>query len=91
MRRVRIILKGRVQMVGFRYYAARNAMRLGIKGYVRNLPSGELEVAAEGEDDRMDEFIAAVKKGPSAAEVRDFDEDDNPRFDEEFDDFSIRY
>ena len=56
MRRVRMIVCGRVQGVGYRYYVKEQAQKLGIKGYVRNLPGGEVEVDAEGERKQFSRF-----------------------------------
>ena len=67
----RITVKGMVQMVGYRYFARLNASEMGIKGWVRNLPNGDVEVVASAERDVMKEFIALLKRGPSSAVVRD--------------------
>ena len=87
----RIIIKGMVQMVGFRFYAVRQAEALGIKGFVRNLASGEVEVVAQADEKSMKEFIKLLKKGPSGAIVRGVEIDDNPGIDETFTGFSVRY
>jgi acylphosphatase len=50
----RFLISGRVQGVGFRYYAERVASRDGIHGWVRNLPDGRVEVFAEGEIEAVD-------------------------------------
>lgn len=67
--RRRCLIGGRVQMVGFRMYATIHAKRLGLRGWVRNLPSGEVEVLAEGPTTAMTEFLALLERGPAAAEV----------------------
>ncbi len=88
--RVRIIVKGRVQGVGYRFFTRRTALELGIKGYVRNLPDGIVEVVAEGSPEALDKFIEKLREGPPLAIVEDMDiEEVAP--DEEFDDFEIRY
>lgn len=87
----RILIKGMVQMVGFRYYAVRHAQLLGINGYVRNLVSGEVEVVAQGNENSMKEFICLLKKGPAGAVVKDAVIDYNPGQDEKFTDFSVKY
>jgi acylphosphatase len=53
---------GRVQGVGFRYTARRLAEGFPIAGYVRNLPSGEVELLAEGEPEFVEGFLAAVQR-----------------------------
>ena len=66
---VKIIVSGRVQGVGFRYYIAREAERLGIKGYVRNLWNGDVEIYAEGRWEFVEEMIKKAKLGPSHFKV----------------------
>ena len=70
------IVKGRVQGVGFRYFTYRTAQDHGIRGWVKNLPSGDVEMYATGDDDAMSRFMEEVGRGPSLAmvehiEVRD--------------------
>ena len=56
----RVYYAGRVQGVGFRYTAQHLAGSYGIKGYVRNLPGGDVELVAEGPSAQVDAFLAAV-------------------------------
>ena len=70
------IVRERVQGVGFRYFTYRAAEKHDIKGWVRNLPSGDVEMYATGDDDSMARFMEEVGRGPSLAlveyvEVRD--------------------
>ena len=60
MRSLRIIAFGDVQGVGYRQFVWRIAIRLGIKGTVKNLEDGTVEIIAQGEDDKMDEFLAKI-------------------------------
>lgn len=60
---------GSVQGVGFRYFVRREASTLGLRGYVRNVPDGEVEVVAEGDRPRLEHLLALLERGPSAAEV----------------------
>jgi acylphosphatase len=62
---------GMVQGVGFRYFAHRLAVRLGLTGFVRNLYNGNVEIAVEGERSLVEEFISEIKVGPRAAHVGD--------------------
>lgn len=62
-------ITGMVQGVGFRYYVWHQARHLGLAGYVRNLPDGSVEAEAEGEEDKLNQFIAALKVGASGAVV----------------------
>jgi acylphosphatase len=68
-KQVHCVVKGRVQGVFFRAASQREARRLGLTGWVRNLSDGTVEVVAEGEDDRLKEFIQWAQRGPSAARV----------------------
>ena len=65
------IVKGRVQGVGFRYFTFTTARKLGIKGWVKNLDNGDVEIHAEGDEAIMKEFLAQVYSGPSFASVVD--------------------
>jgi acylphosphatase len=64
-------VRGRVQGVFFRGFVQRNARRLGISGYVRNLPDGSVEVQAEGERARLKELEEHLRTGPPASSVRE--------------------
>jgi acylphosphatase len=66
---VRIVVSGRVQGVGFRHFTVQQARRLGITGWVRNLPGGEVEVLASLPPGRRVQFLAALRQGPPMAEV----------------------
>ena len=60
---------GVVQGVGFRWFVREKARRLGLSGWVRNLPDGSVEVAAAGEQGQLDLLLAELKKGPTGAMV----------------------
>jgi acylphosphatase len=66
---VRATVYGRVQGVFFRTFVEEYAQQLGLRGYVRNLPSGDVEVVAEGERERVEKLVKYLKKGPPAAIV----------------------
>ena len=68
---VRLVVDGRVQGVFFRATAAREARRLGLSGWVRNLPDGRVEIVAEGERKALEMLIAWGHQGPPAARVTD--------------------
>lgn len=69
MRTIRFIVRGRVQGVGFRYFAVRAARRLGLTGTVRNMPDGTVEAIAQGPDDAIAGFRAELERGPSYGRV----------------------
>jgi acylphosphatase len=63
-RRVSIIVKGLVQGVYFRYFTHEAALKIGISGWVRNLPDGNVEIEAQGTEDKLELFLKQVRKGP---------------------------
>jgi acylphosphatase len=65
----RFIVSGRVQGVGFRYFALDAARREGLHGYVTNQDDGTVEVVAEGESESVERFERVVRRGPSRARV----------------------
>jgi acylphosphatase len=69
--RAHIVVSGLVQGVGFRWYTAREAQKLHLAGFVRNLSNGAVELEAEGERALVEELIALLKVGPRAADVQD--------------------
>lgn len=73
-RRLEARVHGRVQGVGFRYFTQREAQKRGLSGWVRNLRSGEVEIAAEGSKEGLLDFLAAIRKGPPMAWVERVDE-----------------
>ena len=66
-------VRGRVQGVGFRYSVEQVADGLGLRGWVRNLPSGEVECVAEGPKEKLQELAAYLREGPPAARVEAVD------------------
>ncbi|HEY6951554.1 MAG TPA: acylphosphatase [Bacteroidota bacterium] len=66
-----MVVKGLVQGVGFRYFAYRQAVHLGLRGYARNLFDGSVEIEVEGERSVVEEFFSQVKVGPRSAQVTD--------------------
>ncbi len=65
----RFLIRGRVQGVGFRYFADSVAAREGLHGWVRNLPDGGVEARVEGDAEAVERFERAVRHGPPAARV----------------------
>jgi len=64
------LISGRVQGVGYRYFAERSAQATGVTGFAHNLDSGEVEVFANGTDEQLDDFEARLRIGPRFADVR---------------------
>ena len=69
MRAVRLLIAGQVQGVGYRDWARREAVALGLNGWVRNLRDGRVEALASGEDGAVGRFVERTKLGPWSARV----------------------
>jgi len=74
----RFLVAGRVQGVGFRYFARDAALREGIAGTVQNLDDGRVEVVACGESEAMTRFEMALRRGPAGARVEDVQVEPGP-------------
>lgn len=88
--RLHATIKGNVQGVGFRHFTRQTAQEQGLKGWVRNLRDGRVEVVAEGEHDALNQLLIRLRKGPISADVNDIDY----RFEDaqgEFDSFRVRF
>ena len=70
----RWFVRGRVQGVGYRYYAQRTAAELGLTGYSRNLDDGRVEVYAVGPVDKLSEMAGRLHHGPRWSDVRGVEE-----------------
>jgi acylphosphatase len=70
------LIRGRVQGVGYRYFASDAAERFGVKGFVRNLYNGEVEVHAEADDNALKLFKRELERGPRMARVTEVIESD---------------
>lgn len=70
MKRVHLIISGRVQGVWFRHNTSKVANKLGLTGFVRNLPNGDVEVIAEGDEKKLKELIEFCNRGPIGAHVK---------------------
>ena len=75
-REQRIIrIHGKVQGVGYRFFATRVARRLGLKGNIQNNRDGTVDAVVEGEKDAIDDWIEELKEGPRYAEVTKIDQE----------------
>ena len=88
--RAEIVVNGLVQGVGYRYFVIREAKALGLKGFTKNLYTGEVLTVVEGEKALIEEIIKKLKVGPSHSSVKsckvDWQEPKN-----EFTDFEVRF
>ena len=86
MKTVRIVVTGRVQGVGFRFFVVDAARQLGVVGYTRNLPSRQhVEVVASGSEQQLDTLLSLLRTGPSEAHVDGLqmtEVTDSPAFDQ---------
>jgi acylphosphatase len=87
--RVHIVVTGHVQGVGFRYATVDAAMRIGVRGWVRNTREGRVEIIAEGSRDQLGDLIAWCHRGPTLARVSSVEHAEVAR-DEELDGFQVR-
>lgn len=70
-KRFTAVIQGRVQGVGFRYFAQDAARSLGITGSARNTSDGDVEIIAEGNEGLLARFIGLLRSGPTSADVTD--------------------
>ncbi|MGH9401211.1 MAG: acylphosphatase [Terriglobia bacterium] len=71
-------VSGRVQGVGFRFFAEREAKSLGLRGYVRNLADGRVEAYAIGDQRSLKKFKRRLVEGPASAHVTHVEEFEEP-------------
>lgn len=90
MKRLHVLIFGRVQGVFFRAYTRETAMTLNLTGWVRNLYDGRVEAVFEGDDTNMQSMLEWCKKGPPHSVVRHVEVLEEP-YTGEFRDFRITY
>lgn len=90
MKKIRAIVSGKVQGVGFRIYTRAQARQLGISGFVRNLRNGKVEIVAAGQAERIGKLVKWAQSGSPSAQVNNLQLEDMEYIDEEFRDFEIR-
>lgn len=72
----RAILSGRVQGVGFRFFAERAARDAGVTGWVRNRSDGSVETVVEGEADAVARYLERLRAGPGGSRITSFTEEE---------------
>jgi acylphosphatase len=70
MKRVRILIEGKLQGANFRYHTQQEAQKLGLAGFVRNLSDGRIEIDAQGGDESVDKMLAWCQEGPQSAQLK---------------------
>lgn len=86
----RFLISGRVQGVGFRWFTQRTAQKLGITGWVRNLPDGRVEAIGQGPPEALGAFESALKSGPRFASVEHVEKADDPHDTNTYKSFDIK-
>ena len=90
MQALKLIISGKVQKVGYRNWFESQALELGLKGYVRNLPISQVEAIVVGDREKIQEMISRSQQGPAYAEVTDIQQIELDPAEYQFDDFQIR-
>jgi acylphosphatase len=90
MKRIHVVISGKVQGVCFRAYTQDTATVLHLKGWVRNLRNGDVEAVFEGKEEDVDKMIAWCRQGPRLAKVVNVTVKEEP-FSGEFDQFTVSF
>jgi acylphosphatase len=90
MKKIRAIVSGQVQGVGFRMSTRSQARQIGIDGFVRNLSNGDVEIVAQGETEKVDQLLEWAKSGSPSAVVNKLEVEVLVDDGEEFEGFEIR-
>ncbi|AOP32821.1 acylphosphatase [Leptospira tipperaryensis] len=69
--RAKILVRGKVQGVGFRYYILQRAQECRLSGFTQNLPGGEVETVVEGDKMFIEDLYKAIQRGPTGSEVKE--------------------
>lgn len=83
-------IHGKVQGVGYRFFATRVARRMGLKGWIQNMRDGAVEALVEGEKKAIDEWIEELREGPRYAEVTQIDQESKD-FTGRLGDFDVKF
>ena len=86
-----VIISGRVQGVGFRYFTKKSAESLGVSGWVKNLRSGDVEAVLQGSSESVDEMMNRLEAGPTTARVDEIKElEDEPTAQNRVNGFNVK-
>lgn len=83
-------IHGKVQGVGYRFYATRVARRMGLKGWIQNNRDGSVEALVEGEKQAIDDWVEEIREGPRYAEVTKIDAESKD-FTGKLPDFDVKF
>ena len=85
-----VLISGRVQGVGFRYFAASIAEKYDVRGYVKNRRDGKVKIVCQGEEEELQSFLDEVKKGPAFSVITDTAIEEVPE-QKKYNTFGIKY
>jgi acylphosphatase len=89
MKELEATIYGKVQGVGFRAYTKKQAQKLGLAGWVKNMDDGSVRCVAQGDKEDLDTLIEHLKSGPYFSEVKDVDVRINDTLQDRMSDFNI--
>jgi len=89
-RTAHVLISGRVQGIGFRFFVSSVARRRGLKGYVRNLDDGRVEILLQGDEEVIKETLEIIKSGHPLAKINKIEVNWKNKG-ENFEDFQIIY
>ncbi|WP_428910972.1 acylphosphatase [Niallia sp. Krafla_26] len=90
MIQLHIIVSGKVQSVGYRYFSQMKAVQYGVTGWAKNLSDGSVEIMAKGEKDDLDAFVADLKVGNPFSKIEHMEIKEVEET-EDFHSFTIKY
>jgi acylphosphatase len=90
VKRLHVVIEGRVQGVGFRHSTTRKARSLKLKGWVKNRSDGKVEAAFEGDEEALSTMLDWCRKGPTFASVSNVEADWEEGV-QQFDSFQVRH
>jgi acylphosphatase len=90
MIQLHIIVSGKVQGVGFRYFSQMKAVQYGITGWAKNLADGSVEIVASGSKDQLDPFIEDLRVGNPFSKINNIEITES-RIIEDYHSFTIKY
>ena len=90
MKQLHLIVHGKVHGVFYRDFITREALKLGVKGWVKNLRDGTVEIVAKAEEFKLKDFLKQCRKGPLMAFVQNVEVKEEPPTGE-FEDFNVHY
>lgn len=90
LKTIQILISGRVQGVGFRYFTESLADKYPVNGYVKNTLDNRVEVVCQGETEDIDQFINELRKGPAFSVITDVNIEEL-KTDRDYNSFEIKY